>query len=296
MTMVDVVRDSLNYSLLSKTKIFILGIFYTILYLISFYIVFTLSQAIYHFDYKNLAISTNVTDFNTAYNLIFSYTSTNTWMIISLLSIFSLIILIFLLGYNLRIISCGVNRETSIPGFNNPLSIMVGGVKLLIISSIYFFIPLIFFSLSIFQGSLFSTIGFILTIIFGLIFIMAVNNMVANDNKISYAFKFREIMDLISEVYWIRYVGGLFIVLSFDIVMALFVSMVLGIIVSSIILLTRQVSLFFIYLILLSLFIQPFLSIFTSYFFGSLYNQTPLDEFEDEDDFEDDFDYKVYNL
>ena len=127
-------------------------------------------------------------------------------------------------------------------------------------------------------GSILSCIGLICTILMVLIQIMAINHMVANDGKINYAFKVKDILNIINSISWIRYIGALFMLVIICVIIGIAASMIISFIMLGVMMISSQVILTsLVTLVIMGLFITPFLSLFCDRTLGSLYNERVKD-------------------
>lgn len=132
------------------------------------------------------------------------------------------------LGYFFRVIKATLAGSEELPEFDDWGGMLKEGFKLFIVEFIYFIIPAIIIMVGMWAAIVpFATmqgpdavlapaafgliggvalIGIVLMIIIGLIVTIAIANMAYYDGKISAAFKFSEIMDLISTIGWSNYI------------------------------------------------------------------------------------------
>jgi hypothetical protein len=123
-------------------------------------------------------------------------------------------------------------------------------------------------------ASLIFVLGLLITIFLILVQIMAVNHMIANKGKLSFAFKFKEIIEIISSISWIRYIGALFMLLIISAIIGFAANIIISIITFGVMVVSKQIIISaLISTIIVGLFINPFLALFTDRALGSLYNE-----------------------
>ena len=193
MNMSEIIKDSLRYPFSDWKKFLILGLIVVIYRILS----------------------------NIPFNLhiVFTYQ----FLFIALLINF------FILGYFFKIIQYSIKNTKKLPKFSNWVNLFKNGFKLSFIGLIYSIpatLPLILFTSSLFdfysyqpdfisiivitlgRGHLYS-LWFFVNIFYFLIFfpisLIAIVNMAKNDNKLSYAFRFKEILDKIKNIGWIKF-------------------------------------------------------------------------------------------
>ncbi len=151
-------------------------------------------------------------------------------VILGVLYILNIIIIgvLFWPGYLLRVLKATLAGSDELPEFDDWGGMVVDSLKLIIVTIIYFIIPAAIAFIGIwasvgsmvamsnagivspaaFMGLLTGTvlIAAIIGIIIALIYYMAVVNMAYNDSEIGAAFRFSEIMNLISSIGWADYI------------------------------------------------------------------------------------------
>lgn len=114
------------------------------------------------------------------------------------------------MGYSLRIIEATTQGKNELPEFVEWGRMYIDGLKLILISIIYFLIPAILIILSVVMISISASsivlliIGLLVFIIINLIYITAVNNM-AYEKKLEAAFDFKKILRIIKNMGWLNY-------------------------------------------------------------------------------------------
>lgn len=149
-------------------------------------------------------------------------------IILGVLMIASFVIIpIFLvMGYGFRALKASIAGFDELPEFDEWGEMFVDGLKVFVVQIAYMIVPLIiifagtFGSLAmispsgtitdptVFTGLIGGTviIGVILAIILGLIETIAIAHMAYNDSELGAAFRFGEILDVISQIGWIDYI------------------------------------------------------------------------------------------
>jgi len=205
-----------------------------------------------------------------------------------------LIIPIFLVyGYNLRVLKATIAGFDELPDFDEWGDMFIDGLKVFVVGIVYMIIPLIVMFTAIYlinsnltTGLIIAVIGVILTIIFGLIEQVAIAHMAFNDS-LGAAFQIGEILNIISEIGWLKYiiwVIGVAIVFLGTLNLALFmvyiilipVILTLGIsaitqIISGAIATAGFIIILIILALLLFLFVIPYLQLFYYRALGRLY-------------------------
>lgn len=151
-------------------------------------------------------------------------------LILGLLFLISfLIIPIFLvMGYGFRALKASIAGADDLPEFDEWGEMFIDGLKVFVVQFVYFLIPALIIIIgswaSIFALASASTgtftdptafigiisgtviIGGIVAIILGLIATIALANMAYNDSELGAAFRFSEIMEIISQIGWVDYI------------------------------------------------------------------------------------------
>lgn len=196
--------------------------------------------------------------------------------------IVSILVTFLLNGYLYRILEKSVNNEEELPDFNNIKLLFIQGVKMVLVGLCYAIIPMILITLSLynpiaqFNGTISGfllLIGIILSIIFSIIEIMALNYLVANSGKFSSAFEIKEIWAILKEVGFIKFIGT--IIFSGFIALIIFLAVVIilaiiGIVIAFIPIL-RILPLIVIYLV--NYLVYAYFSMYFTRVFGLLYNE-----------------------
>jgi hypothetical protein len=291
MSVTDVIKESLHYPFNDKKKILYLGIFYAIIGAFSTGISYLISNPILNPIKPSLFEGlSNVTTFTQAVNLVSSQIPTINLYYITILGIISIILGILATGYDFRVIKNAINKNIDLPKFDRFPKMFIEGLKIIIVELVYAILPILLFTISfslfLFRGnstynntlmsiaSLIFILGLLITIFLILVQIMAVNHMIANKGKLSFAFKFKEIIEIISSISWIRYIGALFMLLIISAIIGFAANVIISIITFGVMVVSKQIIISaLISTIIVGLFINPFLALFTDRALGSLYNE-----------------------
>ncbi|MBC7118967.1 MAG: DUF4013 domain-containing protein [Methanobacteriaceae archaeon] len=214
-------------------------------------------------------------------------------LILGILNIISfLIIPIFLvLGYNLRVLKATIAGFDELPDFDEWGDMLIDGLKVLVVGIVYMLIPIILVFGGVFlantnptAGIIVGVIGVILAIIFGLVEQIAIAHMAFND-RLGAAFQVGEILNVISEISWIKYIiwiigvaiiqlGALNVTLLAFYIILIPAILAFGAAIAQIaseILTAGFIIVVIILLLILYLFVIPYLQIFYARALGRLY-------------------------
>lgn len=197
------------------------------------------------------------------------------------LSVVSLIVTLFILGYQYDLIKFSIDKKQNLPGFSDILGMFLNGIQYFLVIVAYNIIPLIILIggiMLIGDSSILPVvilISILLFIIAYFIEIMALNNMIAHDN-IKKAFDLREIMDNISNLGWGKYIGIiLFTILVYMIIMAAagFILSIISVLFAATIN-NQAVVISFVIAIIEGLFVDSYMSVFFNRVCGSVYRES----------------------
>lgn len=265
----DCVSEGLKYPFNDVKKILSLGFLFAIINIIIF--------AILEKTIQIVRIISATKGNNLALKL--SHIPLNDIYIIDGLSIIVFIITLIIMGYQYNVIKFSIDKNNELPGFNDIINLLVNGVKYYAVSLIYNIIPIIVLIAgaelqSIRNGDyIISIISAILFIICNLLLIMALANMIDN-NKFTKAFDLKEIIDKISNLGWIKYIGiVLFTIIIYSIIMLasgiilMFITMFMAMTIKQAMIIATILS------IIEGLIITPYISIFFHRVYGSIYRE-----------------------
>lgn len=264
----DIVTEGLKYPFNDTKKLLTLGVAFLLVSLLSLF-----SQ---YLTFQSITAGFSGSGFT-------NVSSTN-MILVAIISIIMFIILFFVVGYSYKVIRYGIDNKTELPEFNDPLKMILNGLKAVVVGFLYSIPPLLLLVLGFLLGvnrnvgSGINSVGIILIVIAALFFIftyffsvMAISHMVAGD-KLSNAFKFKEITAIISKLGWFKYIGIVLFALIVFVVITIFFQIIFGMVASLFgYLLGSSLVALIISALLISLLVQPYCSIFLSRVFGSLY-------------------------
>ena len=144
--------------------------------------------------------------------------------IMIVLAIISLIVMLFIMGYQYNVVKFSIDRKEDLPGFNDISGMFIKGIKYFLVTLAYNILPLILVIAGVLTinesyGIVLIFISVILFIIAFFLLIMALNNMIAHD-ELAKAFDFSGITGKISNLGWGKYIGTiLFTIIVFMIIM-----------------------------------------------------------------------------
>ncbi|MDI9623365.1 MAG: DUF4013 domain-containing protein [Methanothermobacter sp.] len=224
------------------------------------------------------------------------YPGTNLKKVVTLgaLTILSFLIipLFFVVGYWLRVLKATIAGFDELPDFDEWGEMFVDGLKVLIVGIAYMIIPAILYfgggyliRSNPIAGIITIIIGIILAVIFGLVEQIALAHMAFND-ELGAAFRIGEILNVISEITWIKYIiwiigvaiiesGAIGVTLA--ILYLIFIPIILAFGALSVIQLLSGAGLAVIIIIgiiialIIYLFVAPYLAIFHGRALGRLY-------------------------
>lgn len=153
-------------------------------------------------------------------------------VILGLLSLLSILIVpIFLvLGYGFRALKASITGSNELPDYDNWGEMFIDGLKVFVMYFVYFLIPFLVIFIGIWGSisaimfasttgdpsalsgmglgliGITSIIGFLLAIVFGLLANIALANMAYNNSELGAAFRFGEILEIISQIGWVDYI------------------------------------------------------------------------------------------
>lgn len=198
-----------------------------------------------------------------------------------IIAILSFIVAIFIMGYQYNIVKFSIDKRDDLPGFSDIAGIFVKGVKYLAVTLAYNIIPILILiiGMALIQDSAaILAIVFISGILFVVAFfflIMALNNMIAHDD-IRKAFDFRQILDNIANLGWVKYIGIIIFTLIVYMIIMVAVSFILSLIsVAFAATISNQaiwVSAFI--AIIEGLFVDSYGALFYNRVFGSIYRES----------------------
>ena len=288
----DYVKEGLKYPFNDGKKVLTLGVIFLISSLVSF--------LMSYFIFDSIRLIENNTTLGTV-NSVFSAIPQSNMPLIVLSWLISFILLLFASGYLYDIIKYSIEGRKELPEFSDIKGIFLNGIRSFIVGIAYSIVPFLLFILGVMLsanenvggavnsiGGIILFISIIVTIFVALVELMALSNMIAHD-ELSAAFRFKEILALVKNIGWGKYIGVLIFAFIVVVVLSVFlrfiasmISFGLGALLGSALVLTL------ISLILNSLFINSYLSVVFSRIFGSIYREAINGEEKDEDEIDQD--------
>lgn len=277
MSITDVVKEGLKYPFNDGKKVLIFGV------------VFLLSSAVslfmQYFVYDSLMVIENNAPLETYQALVSAIPPSNI-ALIALSWIVTLIIMLFAAGYICRVIKYGIEAKYELPEFSDIKGIFLDGIRAFIVGLAYSILPMILFFLGLMLtvntavgaavnsiGGIILLVAIVFAIFASLMEVMALCNMLAKDN-FKAAFEFKEILALIKNIGWGRFIGILLFTLIVVAILSIFIEFIIGafsLIISMLI--GSALVLAIITMILQSLFLNPYVSIVIGRVYGSIYRE-----------------------
>lgn len=201
---------------------------------------------------------------------------------------FLIIPMVFFYGYNYRVIrestQSMINGDDIPPEFTDLKGMFIDGLKYFVVAFAYMIIPvlIIMFLPGGSVGLVLFLVAIILLIICALLLWVAIANMAANDGSLASAFAISDLFDIISSIgfgrYILTYIGIMlitFVIIILVTIILLLIFAVLGIATES--LYAPGLAAFnsissFVFTIIFSFIVVPYLSVFQSRCTGLIYN------------------------
>lgn len=278
MSITNLVKEGLHYPFGEKDKILKLGVFFVIMAVLNCILPYLFNSAVY---------PTNVTSIFGFILAIFQSLPTNNLLAIVTILLVSVILSLFISGYMIRVIKKALNNDISLPNFDNIGAMFIDGVKVLIITIVYQLIPIILMFVGFILmnqfiatennmflvGLLISFIGVIISIIMYIFHLIAINHFVAKDKQLNEALNFRDVFAVVKGIGFFRILAT---VIFTGLICGIIVCVAGGIVGFTMGLLSLIPGLYqkliFGTIIIMALIISPFIFLFESRVFGSLYN------------------------
>ena len=280
----DVVKEGLKYPLNDVKKVLTLGIIFLISSLVS------LAMEFLVFD--NMRILSDMAPVETAQAAL-SAIPPSSMALIVLSWIVTFILMVIASGYIYDVIKYGIEGRSELPEFSDIKGLLVKGLKAFVVGLAYSILPIILFFLGVMLpvnesvgasvnaiGGIILLVAIIFAIFVSLVNVMALCNMVDKD-EFAAAFRFKEILGLIKNLGWGRYIG----ILLFTVIAAMIISVFFGFIFGAIagiisMIVGSAFVLALINMILNSLLVNPYVSIAISRVYGSIYKEATKTELE----------------
>lgn len=216
----------------------------------------------------------------TSLSLNFTHVPANNIIIVAALGIVSFVISLFVMGYQYDVVKFSIDKKEDLPGFTDIMNIFVNGIKILIVTIAYNVIPAIVLIIGTFLAADYIGPAVVVILISAILFIiafflqiMAINNMVANDS-LEKAFDIRQIIDMISNLGWGKYIGTVIFTFLILIIVNIAVGYILSFISLFIAIAANNAMIVSVIVgIIQGLFITSFTSIFYNRVCGSIYRE-----------------------
>ena len=271
----DCVVEGLKYPFNDIKKLLGVGILFVIIDLLS--IVFTIKTV----DVTKMIIGTLEKTNATAFNLNFSQLPNGDIYLAIAILVVGFIVSLIILGYLYDVVNFSINRKDDLPGFGNIVGMFIRGVKYFLVSLAYSIPSMIVAFLAILVTNNSSAwpvimiISVLVMIICYFFMIMALNNMIAHDS-IKKAFDFSEIMDNISNLGWIKYIG----IILFTVIVFMIINIAIGIVMSFLTVIfaatinDQSIVISTVISVIEALFVTSYWSVFFSRVCGSIYRES----------------------
>ena len=270
----DCVVEGLKYPFNDIKKFLGFGVLFALLSALSTYI------GIKSFDIFRTSVHIAEKTNTTASHIPFSQLPAGDIYIVAGLSLLSLIVFLFIWGYQYDVVKFSIDKKSDLPGFADILGMLIRGVKYFIVTLAYSIIPVIVFvaGMTLGDSSAFIAVSLISMLLFiaaYFIMIMALNNMIAHDS-LKKAFDFSEITGNISNLGWGKYIG----IMLFTIIVMMIISVAVSFVMSFItvgfaaVINNQAVVISFVIAIIQGLFIDSYMSLFFNSVCGSIYRES----------------------
>ena len=270
----DCFVEGLKYPFNDIKKFLGFGVLFALLSALSTYI------GIKSFDIFRTSVHIAEKTNTTASHIPFSQLPAGDIYIVAGLSLLSLIVFLFIWGYQYDVVKFSIDKKSDLPGFADILGMLIRGVKYFIVTLAYSIIPVIVFVVGMTLGdpSAFIAVSLISMLLFiaaYFIMIMALNNMIAHDS-LKKAFDFSEITGNISNLGWGKYIG----IMLFTIIVMMIISVAVSFVMSFItvgfaaVINNQAVVISFVIAIIQGLFIDSYMSLFFNRVCGSIYRES----------------------
>ena len=280
----DVVKEGLKYPFNDGKKVLTFGIIFLVSSLVSL--------AMEYLVFDNIRILTDNAPIDTVQAALSSLPPSS--MALMVLSwIVTLVLMIFCSGYVYDVIKYAIDGRSELPGFADIKGLFIKGIRSFIVGIAYSILPAILFFLGLMLtvnesvsgsvnaiGTIILLIAIAFAIFAALLQVMALCNMVDKD-ELAAAFRFNEILALIKNLGWGRYIGILFFTVIAVMIVSVFCGFIFGVIASVISFIAGSAFVMaLVNIILNSLLLNPYTSIVFSRVYGSVYREASNDKAE----------------
>ena len=280
----DVVKEGLKYPLNDGKKVLTLGVLFLISSLVSLFMQYTV--------FDSIRVMSDMAPLDTIQGVISAVPPTNMTLIV-LSWIVTLALMLFTSGYIYDVIKYGIEGRSELPEFSDIKGLLVKGLRAFVVGLAYSILPMILFFLGLMLtvnesvdasvnaiGGIILLVAIIFAIFVSLVNVMALCNMVDKD-EFAAAFRFKEILGLIKNLGWGRFIGILLFTVIVIMIISVFFSFIFGAIAGIIsVIVGSALVMALINMILNSLLINPYVSIVISRVYGSIYKEATKTELE----------------
>lgn len=280
----DVVKEGLKYPFNDGKKVLTLGIIFLVSSLVSL--------AMEYFVFDNMRILADIAPVDTVQAAL-SAIPPSSMALIVLSWIITFVLMVFASGYIYDVIKYGIEGRSELPEFSDIKGLLVKGLRAFVVGLAYSILPMILFFLGLMLtvnesvgtsvnaiGGIILLVAVIFAIFVSLVNVMALCNMVDKD-EFAAAFRFKEILGLIKNIGWGRYIGILLFAVIAMMIISVFFGFIFGAIAGIIsVIVGSAFVMALINMILNSLLINPYVSIAISRVYGSIYKEATKTELE----------------
>ena len=223
----DVVKEGLKYPFNDGKKVLTLGVVFLVSSLVSL-----LMQ---YFVFDNMRTLADSAPIDTVHAALSALPPSNMALIV-LFWIVTFILMIFCSGYVYDVIKYAIERRSDLPEFKDIKGIFIKGIRSLVVGIAYSILPIILFLLGVMLavnesvggsvnaiGGIIIVIAMAFAIFAALLQVMALCNMIDKD-ELAAAFRFKEILALIKNLGWGRYIG----ILLFTVIAVMIITVFFG--------------------------------------------------------------------
>ena len=280
----DVVKEGLKYPFNDGKKVLTFGIIFLVSSLVSL--------AMEYLVFDNIRILTDNAPIDTVQSALSALPPSS--MALMVLSwIVTLVLMIFCSGYVYDVIKYAIDGRFELPGFADIKGLFIKGIRSFIVGIAYSILPAILFFLGLMLtvnesvsgsvnaiGAIILLIAIAFAIFAALLQVMALCNMVDKD-ELAAAFRFKEILALIKNLGWGRYIGILLFTVIAVMIVSVFCGFIFGVIASVISFIAGSAFVMaLVNIILNSLLLNPYTSIVFSRVYGSVYREASNEKAE----------------
>lgn len=220
----DITKNSLNYPFNGISKVIVTGLIYLLSCL---FIVTSLTFLIPNFmGQLSINISENPIAVPSAMIGI----------------ILSFIVFLILVGYTYRVIENTILVDNKLPEYDNIFLMLIQGFKITLVEVLYQVIPVIILVVGVvllrlatsnvifsYASIILIVIAVILSLFLEFFSVMAVNNLIAYDGKLSKAFAIKEIWALIKSVGFFKFIGTIIVLILVQLVIYIGIGVLIAI-------------------------------------------------------------------